>query len=89
MKKLVFSLIAVACLGFIGCSDDEDDNNCESCTALEQTIEICDNGDGTFSVTSADGTETINESDLNGLTPKQVVDLTCALLNDLPSGSQE
>lgn len=68
MKKLVFSLMVVACLGFVGCSDDEDDNKCATCsidllgTAI--TTEACDNGDGTVTVTVLGETTVVSSAEL-------------------------
>ena len=82
MKKTILFMALVATVVFTGCSKDDDDKKCESCTAQGQKIEICENGDGTYSMTGS--SEIINEEDLAGLTPKQLVDLACAAANMAP-----
>ncbi|WP_282048717.1 hypothetical protein [Maribacter aquivivus] len=45
-------------------------------------MEICDNGDGTYDLTvGGESAETLDESDLDGMSPQQVVDATCEALN--------
>ncbi|QLG45384.1 hypothetical protein [Costertonia aggregata] len=77
MKKAVL-LFALA-LSFAACSKDDDKNNCESCTLQGEKIEICDNGDGTYTLNAGGESETFTEEDLDGLTPKQFTDALCAL----------
>ena len=79
MKKLVL-VAAMAAAFTTACSkDDGPTNKCESCTSnLENEFEICDNGDGTYESTAYGITNTINKSDLGGLTPKEFVDEACA-----------
>lgn len=84
MKKTLLFFALAAAVAFTSCSKDDDDNKCDSCTAQGQKIEICDNGDGSYTISTNDGAETITEAELGGLTPKQVVDLTCEALNSLP-----
>ncbi|MEK6152899.1 hypothetical protein WIW50_06550 [Flavobacteriaceae bacterium 3-367] len=78
MKKQILPAIFVLALVFNACSDDNDDNgNCESCSIEGQNVEICDNGDGTYTFTSGEESDTISSAELLGLTPKQFVDLLC------------
>ncbi|MDF0714834.1 hypothetical protein PY092_01630 [Muricauda sp. 334s03] len=78
MKKLVLTALVAAAL-MTSCSKD-DGPKCESCTSeLGNKFEICDNGDGTYDATSGGVTETITEGELEGFTPKQDVELSCAL----------
>ena len=83
MKKILFlsSLILSLAVLTLSCSSDDDaSSNCESCTSdLGNRFEICDNGDGTFTLTQPDGTTTITEGELEGFTPKEVVELACEL----------
>ncbi len=83
MKKLVL-MAAVATAFLTACSkDDGPANKCESCTSeAGNKFEICDNGDGTYDATYAGATETITEGELEGLTPKEVVELSCAFDSD-------
>ena len=81
MKKAVLFLALAATVSFTSCSKD-DDNECKSCTASNQKVEICDNGDGTYELTvGGESAGTLDESDLDGLSPQQVVDATCEALN--------
>lgn len=66
-------------VAFTSCSKDDDDNKCESCSVEDSKVEICDNGDGTYSFTIG-GEKQEPLEDLEGLTPKQVVDATCESL---------
>jgi hypothetical protein len=75
MRKLVFSLMTVACLGFVGCSDDDD--KCASCsvdflgTAI--TTEACDNGDGTVTVTILGETQVLTAEEPEGVCAAEYV----------------
>ena len=85
MKKSIL-LPALICVSIcIGCSkDDEKKNTCESCTGSNIVLELCDNGDGTYTLSKGEApqivTQTVTELDLLGasLTPKQFVDMICA-----------
>jgi hypothetical protein len=85
MKKLV--LMVVATTAFIAaCSkDDEPSKKCDSCTSdLGNKFEICDNGNGTYDVSeNGDPVETITKGELEGFTPKQVVELACEYDSEL------
>lgn len=52
---MYLSVLTLA-LSFTGCSDDDDDKNCQECNG----IEVCDNGDGTAKVSLAG--QVVNES---------------------------
>lgn len=79
MKKRITPAIFALTLAFSACSKDNDDNgNCESCSIEGQNVEICDNGDGTYTFTSGEESDTISSAELLGLSPKQFVDLICA-----------
>jgi hypothetical protein len=89
MRKLVFSLMAVAGLVLVGCSDDDDENKCASCsielfgTAIE--TEACDNGDSTVTVTANGKSETISGEQLDGQTAAEYVQALedgCGLLSN-------
>ncbi len=79
MKKILLPLTYALAFIFVACSSDDDANsNCESCTSdLGNKFEICDNGDGTFTLTQPDGTTTITEGELEGFTPKEVIEFGC------------
>jgi len=81
MKKLVFSLMAVTALGFTSCGSDDDssDDNSSECVICELTeegittdSEICENGDGSFTISSEGSEITFEESD--GITFDQFID---------------
>ncbi|NAY91705.1 hypothetical protein GTQ34_07235 [Muricauda sp. JGD-17] len=81
MKKLIYCTLA-ASLFVMACS--KDDKKCDSCTGASGTkYEICDNGDGTYSSRVGDETTTITEGELEGFTPKQVVELACEIDGEL------
>ena len=85
MKKSIL-LSALICVSIcIGCSkDDEKKNTCDSCTGTNIAYEICDNGDGTYTLSKGEGPQTVTqivtEEDLLGvsLTPKQFIEKLCA-----------
>ena len=67
-------------LGLSSCSSDDDDNRtCDSCDLQGQTIEICDNGNGTYTVSAAGQSETITEEELEGVTPAEYIEIVCSL----------
>ncbi len=77
MRKIIMGLALVVNFAFIGCSNDDDEQNCATCsidflgTAI--TTEACDNGDGTVSVTVEGQTETLSAEDLDGVSPEEYV----------------
>ncbi|MGB5236736.1 MAG: hypothetical protein WBM43_14420 [Flavobacteriaceae bacterium] len=80
-KKCILgiSIVAAMALGFSSCSDDDgDDRICESCDLQGQNVEICDNGDGTYTISAAGQSETITEEELEGVTPEEYIDLICS-----------
>ncbi len=84
MKKSFLFLALAATFAFSTCSSDVDGGySCESCMAQEVSVEICDNGDGTYTPTVDGVWQTLQESELEGLTPKQLGDSTCEALNVL------
>lgn len=76
MKKSILFIALAATISFTSCSKD-DDKKCESCDAL--SLQICDNGDNTYTFTSDGTSETLSKEELGGVTPKQYVDAFCAL----------
>lgn len=79
------SMLAVMAFGFSSCSDDDaDDRNCDSCDLQGQTVEICDNGNGTYTLTAAGQSETITEEELEGVAPAEYIGLICSLGNLIP-----
>ncbi len=76
-------LLASLSLGLMSCSGDDDEGgkDCDSCTAQGQTLEICDNGDGTFTLSGGGESETFPASDLEGVDPAEFVNLICDLAN--------
>ncbi len=82
-KKCMFGigLMLTLSLGLLSCSsdDDGDSRDCDSCSAQGQTIEICDNGDGTFTLSGGGESETFPASDLEGVDPTEFIELICEL----------
>ena len=79
MKKPLLFLAMAATVAFASCSDDDDDKNCDSCTLQGEKLEICDNGDGTYTLSGGGESETIDEADLQGVSTKEFVDALCSL----------
>ncbi|WP_103866662.1 hypothetical protein [Aquimarina sp. I32.4] len=51
MKKIKYILVSFLVMGFLACGSDDDSNsNCRTCSNGPVSIDVCDNGDGTFSV---------------------------------------
>jgi hypothetical protein len=77
------SLLATLSMGLLSCSsdDDGDSKDCDSCSAQGQTLEICDNGDGTFTLSGGGESETFPASDLEGVDPVEFIQLICDLAN--------
>lgn len=86
-KKCILgmSMIAIMAFSFSSCSsDDADDRNCDSCDLQGQAVEICDNGDDTYTVTAAGQSETISAEELEGVTPAEYIGLVCSLGDLIP-----
>ena len=83
MKKVMLSAV-LAAVFFAACSkDDGPAKNCESCTSeIGNEFEICDNGDGTYDFTQAGETATISEAELEGFSPKLIVESACEFDSD-------
>ncbi len=61
MKKVVLFIALMSTVAFTSCSNDDDDvKKCASCSLLGISVEACDNGDGTVTVTSAGQSETLS-----------------------------
>lgn len=79
------SLLVTMSMGLLSCSSDDDaaaaEKDCTSCAAQGQTIEICDNGDGTFTLSGGGESETFPASDLEGVDPAEFIGLICELAN--------
>lgn len=88
LKKYLLgtSLLVSMAFSFTSCSSDDSDDakDCDSCTAQGQNIEICDNGNGTYTLTAAGESDTVTEEDLGGLPPAQFIQLICELANITP-----
>ncbi len=86
MKKCILMITMVATMAFslTSCSKDDEKNNCDTCSAMLQTIEICDNGDDTYTLTVAGQSETIPVGELGGLSPDEFIGVICDLSNLTP-----
>jgi hypothetical protein len=81
-KKYILgmSMLATMTFGFTSCSDDDDDERaCDTCTVQSETIEICDNGDDTYTLTAGGTSETVTKEELGGLPPADFIGLICSL----------
>ena len=58
--------------------DDGSNKNCGSCQLQGKKLEICKNENGTYTLTHDGKSETIKESQLEGFTPKEFVEILCA-----------
>ncbi|WP_349352270.1 MULTISPECIES: hypothetical protein [unclassified Flagellimonas] len=81
MKKLVLTTLIVATL-ITACSKDDDKptKECESCTLQGNKVEVCDNADGTWTLSVAGSTTTTDPKLLGaeGLTPKEYAQSLCS-----------
>ena len=78
-------MLALMAIGFSSCSSDgADDTSCESCDLAGQSVEICDNGDDTYTLTAAGQSETITAEELEGVDPAEYIGLICSLGNLVP-----
>lgn len=75
MKKVVLFMALMTTVAFTSCSNDDDDDvkKCASCSLLGISVEACDNGDGTVTVTSAGQSETLSGEDLDGISAAEYV----------------
>ena len=80
----IYILTIALVLSSCSSDDDSDNRNCENCDLQGQNVEICDNEDGTYTVTAAGQSETITEEELEGVTPEEYIELICSLGNLIP-----
>lgn len=59
------------------CSNDDEKNTCASCTGTNVAYELCDNGNGTYTLSKGEATQTLTENDLLGVPIKEYVNLLC------------
>ncbi len=80
MKKLVLTVVVATALMTACSKDDGPSKNCESCTLDKNKVEVCDNGDGTWTLSVAGSTTTTDPKLLGaeGLTPKQYAESLCS-----------
>ncbi len=52
MKKLLFCAALIAAVAVTSCKSDDNggDDGCETCDFNGESLELCDNGDGTYSL---------------------------------------
>lgn len=84
LKNKLRMILPMAGLFIIsGCSsdDDGDSRDCDSCTLLGEKLEICDNGNDTYTLTYEGESETITEAELGGVSPEEFVEAICVLGN--------
>ncbi|WP_326407805.1 hypothetical protein [Flagellimonas halotolerans] len=80
MKILLLTVVAAAALMTACSKDDGPTNECESCTLEGGKVEVCDNGDGTWTVSTAGSIKTMDAKFFGGedLMPKQFAESLCA-----------
>ena len=78
MKKSIFMALSIGFFCFVSCSKSDDKKALQDCQTCNLDIlgemissEFCDNGDGTFTITSNGESET---QDLDGATFQQFID---------------
>jgi hypothetical protein len=79
ISRGVLSISAALILAMGSCS--KDDKECDSCKAQDQKIEMCDNGNGTYTLSAGGQSETVTEAELSGMTPKEFINVICTLAN--------
>ncbi|RDY59784.1 hypothetical protein [Flagellimonas nanhaiensis] len=78
MRAIVIPiLLGVLCL--MGCGK-EDAPECDSCIIQNQRVKFCDNGDGTYSMSSMGETEFLTYEELEkwGVNFEELKEMTCA-----------
>ncbi len=78
------TMAATMAFSLTSCSKDDDKKNCDTCSAMMQTIEICDNGNDTYTLTVAGQSETVSLAELGGLSPDEFIGVICDLSNLTP-----
>jgi len=76
MKKFMLSALCAFVLVITSCGSDDDGGNCRDCEVLSIPISICDNGDGTATVTGAGQSETNPIPE--GMTFEQFAETACS-----------
>ncbi len=78
MKKSLYLLTLICISICIGCSsDDNDKNKCESCTGTNIAYELCDNGNGIYTLSKGEVSQTLTDADLLGISIKEYVNILC------------
>jgi hypothetical protein len=85
MKKSILFAALIGSVLFFSCSKDDDKGSCETCDIAGFSIEACDNGDGTVTISSGGDSETISEEELGGLSPDDYIKGICSV-GDLEFG---
>lgn len=63
MNKIILTATLLTSITFISCGDDDSNSDCKLCSFAGNKIEICDNENGTASVTAAGDTQVYKLSD--------------------------
>lgn len=77
MKKTLLFLTTLTVFSIGGCSNDEEKNTCESCTGTNISYELCDNGNGTYTLSKGEASQTLTQADLIGLSVREYVNILC------------
>lgn len=86
MKKIILSIAMVTSIVFIACSDDDTpQKDCKTCLNIAETgidIEVCDNGNGTATVTSSIKGNEISTTTINIPEGESANTINCTDLSD-------
>ncbi|MCK5443440.1 MAG: hypothetical protein KAJ23_16260 [Maribacter sp.] len=72
------TLLFLTILSIGGCSTDEEKNTCESCAGTNISYELCDNGNGIYTLSKGEASQILTQADLIGLSVKEYVNILCA-----------
>ena len=88
MKKIILSIAMMATIAFTGCSSDDDNGSpeCKTCENINDsgiTGEVCDNDDGTFTLTLTQSEEEIFTITQDIPEGESIDDFDCSDLDDI------
>ncbi len=72
----MYVAVCILALGLTACGSDDDGGNCRECSLIGIPISVCDNGDGTVTVSGAGESESVTLDE--GTTFEEYADEVCA-----------